>query len=609
MLLGFTVIGMFQPEIKRMLERFGNKKYASGLLFKRNKKVNKNFSDETIDELEKAAYSLGSTKTGALIVIEKGTPLNDFIATGITIDGKITSSLLINIFEKNTPLHDGAVIIRNDEIVSATCYLPLSSDPEISKDLGTRHRAAIGIAETVDCFVIIVSEETGNVSIVSERNLKRNISKECFREELTRLQKSNYYGIDLLDKKPKKNFFKKNLAKKIAAVIIGVVLWFSLINITNPITTKTFSKIPIEVTNAADLADINKTYSIEEGQTVDLVLKGHRSVLEKLSFNDIKASVDVSKLSSVNTSEIKISIPDDIDVVSKSKSTVSVEIDNIAHAEWPVEVEQTGTVKNGYWVSGITLDNETLLISGPEMLLNKIEQVKVSVNISNKDDGAVTKVSPVLYDKNGDVMDTSKMTFNSDSINAKIHLYKTKVIGLNINVKNEPGTQGIINKIEFSPEQISVAAPDTVLNQLTDITIDVPVKIDITANNGNTLTKTINLDEYIPENVILASDDKKLSITVIFTPFSKKELELNVKDIKFINTPSNLSVSFDETQKYSVTVIAPENKIGAIKASSILAGVNLKDYKAAEYNVQPTLTAKDAFIYTDEKIKIVLKKK
>lgn len=122
------------------------------------------FSDKTVNELVRASFEMGKVKTGALIVIERNITLEEFEKTGIEVDGILSSQLLINIFEHNTPLHDGAVIVRGDRIVSATCYLPLSDNMTLSKDLGTRHRAGVGVSEATDSFTIIVSEETGNVS-------------------------------------------------------------------------------------------------------------------------------------------------------------------------------------------------------------------------------------------------------------------------------------------------------------------------------------------------------------------------------------------------------------------------------------------------------------
>ena len=187
-----AVVVIFQPELRKALEQLGNKRYLAGLLqFDDLKDKKENFSDRTIDELVKASYEMAKHKTGALIVIEQEINLQDYINTGIDIDAFVSNQLLINIFEHNTPLHDGAVIIRGNRIVSATCYLPLSDNMDLSKELGTRHRAGAGISEATDAFVIIVSEETGKVSIAHNGQLVRNVDGEYLRNKLELLKIGN----------------------------------------------------------------------------------------------------------------------------------------------------------------------------------------------------------------------------------------------------------------------------------------------------------------------------------------------------------------------------------------------------------------------------------
>ncbi len=184
-----ALIIVFQPELRKALEQLGTKKILSKIFsFNENKNITEKFGDKTISELVKATYELAKTKTGALMVIEQDINLNEYIATGITIDAEITNQLLINIFEHNTPLHDGAVIIRGDRIVSATCYLPLSDNMELSKELGTRHRAAVGISEVTDSFTIVVSEETGKVSVATGGELVGNVDGDTLRQLLIKLQ-------------------------------------------------------------------------------------------------------------------------------------------------------------------------------------------------------------------------------------------------------------------------------------------------------------------------------------------------------------------------------------------------------------------------------------
>jgi diadenylate cyclase len=185
-----AIVIIFQPEFRKALEQLGQKNLVrSFITFDDPKVINEKFSDNTLNEIVRATFELARTKTGALMVIEDNTPLNDFESTGILIDSLISSELLINIFEHNTPLHDGAVIMRGNRITAATCYLPLSDNMQLSKDLGTRHRAGIGISEVTDSFTIIVSEETGKVSIAKGGKLIRNVDGDYLRTKLVDLQK------------------------------------------------------------------------------------------------------------------------------------------------------------------------------------------------------------------------------------------------------------------------------------------------------------------------------------------------------------------------------------------------------------------------------------
>ena len=183
-----AAVVVFQPELRRALEQLGEKNFMSSLVLFDSKDNQERFSDKTIEELIRACMAMGRVKTGALIVIEKNTPLAEYERTGIPVDAVVTSQLLINIFEHNTPLHDGAVIIRGNRITSATCYLPLSDNMELSKDLGTRHRAGVGISEATDSMTIIVSEETGNISVAQNGQLFRRLDDETLREHLLILQ-------------------------------------------------------------------------------------------------------------------------------------------------------------------------------------------------------------------------------------------------------------------------------------------------------------------------------------------------------------------------------------------------------------------------------------
>lgn len=184
-----AILIIFQPELRKALEQLGQKKIVTSLIpFDSNKEIQERFTDKTINEIIKACFDMGEVKTGALIVIEQDIVLTEYERTGITLDAMISSQLLINIFEHNTPLHDGAVVVRGNRITAATCYLPLSDNMELSKQLGTRHRAGVGISEVTDSLTIIVSEETGQVSVAMNGKLTRNVSSSQLRSVLEKVQ-------------------------------------------------------------------------------------------------------------------------------------------------------------------------------------------------------------------------------------------------------------------------------------------------------------------------------------------------------------------------------------------------------------------------------------
>ena len=184
-----AIIIVFQPELRRALEQLGQKNFFTSLFSFDSQKGQERFSERVTNEVVKATYEMAKVKTGALIVIEQDVNLGEYERTGIALDSMISSQLLINIFEHNTPLHDGAIIVRGERIVSATCYLPLSDNLSLSKELGTRHRAAVGISEVCDALTIVVSEETGNVSIAIGGELYRNVDAEDLKGKLNFFRK------------------------------------------------------------------------------------------------------------------------------------------------------------------------------------------------------------------------------------------------------------------------------------------------------------------------------------------------------------------------------------------------------------------------------------
>ena len=177
--LGIIII--FQPELRRALEQLGR-----GRIFSRSNLRENEEQDRLVEAVTNAVSYMAKRRIGALITLEKETGMGDYIETGIQMDSMLTSELLINLFIPNTPLHDGAVVIHKKRIAAAACYLPLSESPFISKELGTRHRAALGVSEVTDSITIVVSEETGAISVTKNGELQRNLELEEFSKLIRR---------------------------------------------------------------------------------------------------------------------------------------------------------------------------------------------------------------------------------------------------------------------------------------------------------------------------------------------------------------------------------------------------------------------------------------
>ena len=201
-----AAIVVFQPELRRALEKLGEKKFLTSVVPFETSKDRSRFSEDTIDSIVDAAYNMGRVKTGALIVIEQAIRLTEYESTGIHMDCIVSMQVLMNIFEHNTPLHDGAVIIRDSKVYAAGCFLPKPQKEElISKALGSRHRAAIGMSEVSDAVIVVVSEETGTISIAENGSLTRFYNKDTLRKLLT---------AKLIPEKPEAKKMKGKALKK-----------------------------------------------------------------------------------------------------------------------------------------------------------------------------------------------------------------------------------------------------------------------------------------------------------------------------------------------------------------------------------------------------------
>ena len=559
--IGIAVVLVLQPELKRIIEQIGVNKI--GVSFKKvisgEKRVIKSISDQSIQEIVKGCFAMSKVKTGVLIVIENNIPLDEYIETGILVNGDISSQLLINIFEKNTPLHDGAVIVRKNKVISATCYLPLSDNREIKKDLGTRHRAAIGISEVSDSVVVVVSEETGKISIARGGELKEGLDREGLTDELKSIQEVKEIGIRDIS-------ITDGISIKLYSLLGSIILWLAIMGAVDPVVTETIRGVGIDVINSSSISEIGKTYELLDGDKVNVEVTGRKSEVDKVGVEDIEVVADLSKLSIVNAVSLDANILSNSDVMLRlDTDVVKVSIEDLVDSEFDINVKEVGELDDAYYISNIKLSDETLVVSGAKSIISKIGKVEVEVDLEEVGESRKFSIEPKIYDKNGEEIDESKVKINKEIIGVEVELYNTKEVKLNIDVNiNGDQINYIKDDIEISKESVYIAGNDKVLSEYDSIDIGLDLNIELDDITKSQYIKNIDLSTYLPDGVYILKRDKDISITVNFKEFYIKKLEVSNKDIGVVGLADGLECKFNG-DKYSVTIISLTDNLSNIK--------------------------------------------
>lgn len=628
-----AVLIIFQPELRKALEELGHKKIVSSIIpFDSSKNENEGrYSDRTVNEIVRATFEMAEVKTGALIVIEEETVLNEFIRTGIALDSLISSQLLINIFEHNTPLHDGAVIVRGDRIIAATCYLPLSDNLSLNKNLGTRHRAGVGISEVSDSLTIIVSEETGRVSVARNGKLQVGLTKEELKDVLVEEQNKNNQEKQKHKSKLKlwkglvkneKNMINK-FTLKVLSLIIAILIWLLVRNVDDPIVVRTFYEIPVSIENASYLAENLEIPLLVDGKdTVKVRVKGARSVVSKLKKEDIKAVADMTQIISKDTTPIMV--PVEVTGTGISDSDITVRPRNIqVDIEKQKSVEKTIAVSTGdtqpdkdYEIGNLKANPEKVTISGPETIINKIDKVVALIDVTGRKESNIEIKSQLkIYDKNLDELSPKQLEYlnikeiSDNTIRIQAQFWKVKQsVKIKAEYSGEPKRGYEVDSINLVPDTISVAGTDEALKKLEQEgnTLEIPGKyIDVTDKTGD-FEQNIDLSELLPEDLKLVRDlNSSVIATVKILPYNSRDYEVSVTQIEADNKAEDLDLIFQDEQ-ITIRAKAKEQDLDSLSAANIQVQIDLSGYGEGEYEVPVTVTLPGGYELV-ESIKVKVK--
>lgn len=606
-----AIIVVFQTELRKILEKLGTRKISINNLlgvFKKQEVKEKLFSDETLKSIKTAVYSLSEAKTGALIVFEKDIPLNDYISTGISLNADVSSALLINIFEKNTPLHDGAIIIRKDKIVAGTCYLPLT-ESKLNKKMGTRHRAAVGVTEVTDAFVITVSEETGSVSIINGGKINHNISEENFTKKMKEHQTEEKITLDVKNI----NVFdrlKNNTRLKFLSLFLGIIFWMTLISTINPVVSQKFDNIPVTIINSDALTSVGKTYNAQTIPAVSVTLKDRRSVIDSITKVDIEVVADLSKLSYVYAVPLTASIKNNstTEATLGNVNSITVELSDLVDKEFPLTIKKTGVEADGYYINELTPNHESIIVSGPDYIVKTIDRVETDVDVTDAKEGFSTESIPTIYDKNGNLIDVSLIKLNYLKISFTADFFRTKIVPLNITVTKKADSLYNIKDVSYTPQSITIAGTEKKLKSIQELDINIESSENIQNQVDNQYEKIINMPDYLPDGIIIAnSEQEKVSLYIKFEPYQTKKITFSNKDIRMINLKSGVSAQI-ENAAFEVTVVGPSETIDSITLTTLSPYINLDKLGSGNFNLMISYSQiKGAIIQTNLSVKITIK--
>lgn len=582
--LAVAIVIMFQPELQRIVELVGQRNFTDlKSIFSKPEQEDLWYSEDTIKEVVSACENMSVRKTGAIIALQRRIPLKDYMDSGIKINADVSRQLLINIFEKNTPLHDGAVIIGSDKIKTATSYLPLSANMDIDKSLGTRHRAAIGVAEETDAIVVVVSEETGTISLCSNGEIFHDLSLDNLYEML----KGN-------SKRSEEKFIKKKHVSlpthiKIIVPIISLLIWTVVMINADPVTTRIIYSVPVKTINTHVLDDKDQSYSIETGSNVSIKVQGRKSLVSQITYDDIQAVADFSKLSIVNAVPVEITLNAQYNSVSilSPPQTMKVSLEEMAQVELPIEVVITGDTSADYhyYVKDVELDKVTA--SCTKSIANTLDKVVVPVDVYGKDKNFIASEEPIIFDKNGTKI-KSGVTLSKESIRFTIGVLEVQEIPLDISLA-EQDMKGeayfTMDGYDVEKDTIRIAAEDNVLKELKSI----PIAVAPDSTSENPSSVIISLNQYLPEGVYLAKDQsEKFTINMNLQKYQKMIIPIEQESIKFngydpnqfnieiIKAPSYISLYYN-TSIVTPSMLTMENLDPTVKITKNEVGTYADD--------------------------------
>lgn len=409
-----------------------------------------------------------------------------------------------------------------------------------------------------------------------------------------------------------KNRILNHFGLKVISLVIAIVVWVIVANVDDYKTTKQISGIEIEFVNGNAITEKNKVYEVPTGTTVDIVVKGRRSVVEQLTSEDFKAVADLSKMSVTNAVSVEVSavssyIARDL-TISYTDNAVIVAVEDKVETQLPITVRVNSEVADGYAVWNKTAAPNLITVKGAESVVNTIDEVVVDVDISGANHNLTAYAEPIFLDHNGRAIDSTKFEYDVTGVTVTVEIMKTKELSVRIKTAGEPKDGYAIASIDYQPTSILVVGDASDLAKVDEILID---DIDVT-NLSKDLETAITIADYLPSGITLVGDTVEIMVKVMIEAVIERELTLGKDDINIVGKQGEYQYSLVDEGGYSITVRGLKDNLDNLKVTNLIPSidvtgygpgtytftVNLKDIKGIE--ISGTITVELEITYPEE---------
>ena len=385
-----------------------------------------------------------------------------------------------------------------------------------------------------------------------------------------------------------------NFGTKVLSLAIALILWFIIGNVNDPVVTKSFSDIPVQVINEDVLESINKVYEVTEGDTVTVTVRGKKSIVNDLQADDFTAVADLSKLSIVNAVPIDVTISKNtgqfnasqLDITMGRINTLKVRIEDREETMVPVTIETIGTPANGYAIGSKTSSPNMVEVSGSETLVKRLKEIKVQVDVSGASKDISTRQSVKFYDQNGDQVESSTIDCESSAVDVKIELWRTKEISVVMSTTGKVKNGYGISAFEYEPKTVVIAAPDDKLETITELRLD---DLDVSGKEES-MEQTITLDNTaLPNGVIFPSSTVDIVARAVIEKKVTREVRIIAADITVKGLEEGQKAVFDQ-KSYVIHVDSYQSKLSTLESEAFEPYINVDEIDEESGKVQVHLT-------------------